>query len=230
MADTYILHLYSFYGNHATFRVFTNVSQMKGMTASDYMVLMVILGAAIGFMADIIPDDTVRYDVQRALYSLNNVYRTLNQRIPFTEASLRALDRAIIRLQKNFITAFMYLSLTKMCFPKFHCLNHLVFFIKLFGSPRNWDTATLELFHKICAKRPWRRTNGVGDWETRNIKYVHVRCGIGQLRHIRLQQVVAKKRAALGPGFHPYFNGVFLQMISFTGPFQFVSIVLTCVH
>jgi hypothetical protein len=74
--------------------------------------------------------------------------------------------------------------------PKFHAVTHYVFFIRLFGSPRNWDTGDFELFHKTAAKAPWRHSNRGEGHVTAMLLHVHLRMVMAQARAIRVENIL----------------------------------------
>jgi hypothetical protein len=99
------------------------------------------------------------HQVHAALAALNTVMQTLYKNDEFTEEILVQLDRDIDALQGKWVTAFLPYAITHLQIPKFHALKHMVLFIRMYGSPKNWDTGTYELFHKQAAKIPYKHTN-----------------------------------------------------------------------
>jgi hypothetical protein len=89
-------------------------------------------------------------------------------------------------MMRTFLAAFPFEGQK----PKFHAVLHYVFFIRLFGSPRNWDTGDFELFHKTAAKAPWRHSNrGEGHVEAM-LKHVHLHMIMAQARAVRVGNIL----------------------------------------
>jgi hypothetical protein len=119
-------------------------------------------------------------DVHKVLQTLHLVNCMLRAE-EFTESSLGDLLAQIKLLQTSIIRVFGPYSPTKLATPKVHSLIHFPMFIRLYGAPRNWDTATFEMFHKTAAKLPWLRVNRHEDADAAMLKVVDIRNTIAQM-------------------------------------------------
>jgi hypothetical protein len=195
-----------FHGNYSAFRVFSDASTMKGFTSTNYLVLMQLLPCAIGWRGGVISDRVKRDQVQKALRLFNSVFKTLTKSSSFSEDDLVSLDADCFNLQEAWKVAFPGFSIK----PKFHAVVHFSFYIRLFGSPKNWDTETYELFHKAAAKIPWKQSNHKTGYEGRMLVHYETRNLMLQMRAIAVSNNTQRVRVALGSGVHPGDVGVYL--------------------
>jgi hypothetical protein len=139
--------------------------------------------------------------VHKVIQSLHQVNTLLRQE-DFTEASLLELEVQIKLLQECMVDTFGLYSSSGLATPKMHCLVHFPRFIRLYGAPRNWDTGTYELFHKLAAKLPWLRTNRHSDTDAAMLRVVEGRNLVAQLVQ---QDKDAAEHQVIAVAKHYYF-------------------------
>jgi hypothetical protein len=76
-----------YHGAYSSFRTFSQASAMKGFSSNNFIVLMQLLGPAIGWNGSVIEDRETRNKVHKALRAINVVLHSLYQKHGWNEVN-----------------------------------------------------------------------------------------------------------------------------------------------
>ena len=138
----------------------TGIFGSKKFTASEMMSLLPQLLFALGSDNETFFTETGLSDnIRECIKSLQRVVKKIFSYDAFTERDLSELELEIKEMKSIWIKTFKQISKSELMFPKFHQLDHFPHWIRLFGNPRSYDTATFESVHKEFAKIPFAQSS-----------------------------------------------------------------------
>jgi len=156
--DRRFVNISKFYGNKYALRVFKCVSSMKVPKSRDYSILIRHLPLVIGYGENsLIGEEETRSKVHLVLKNLIHLEEFVLMG-NWDLDTMREYEAAV----DDFYSSVMFLTVfskSKLLTPKVHMLVHYPLFVSLYGVPLNFDTGHFEMFHKTCAKLPFKFDN-----------------------------------------------------------------------
>jgi hypothetical protein len=86
--DARLRQMPQYNGAYSSFRTFSDASKMKGFSSNNFIVLMQLLGPAIGFAGGVIEDRETRDKVHKALRAINVVLHSLYRKEGWNEVNI----------------------------------------------------------------------------------------------------------------------------------------------
>lgn len=154
------------------FKTFPNgISSLVNLTGRDYLSIIQFLPLVLLNSGDKLMPDKARIEMLKLLRLVHimcwYIFETQLWNSKKIEEFANIVEEfTLLCHQKEFH------SLSDMKFPKFHSLIHIIDMIKLYGSPRNFDTSAFEMAHKWFVKKASARSNFGSSTEESMIKFV----------------------------------------------------------